>query len=568
VEWCGPKVFVGMAKTGKHVSHKKKKQAQPDTVFKLHEGHGTTTPIVVTKGVQRALATAGHSAGGMRLGSLIRTQEDRFHAGLLVHMLDNTVIYPLPGLSYVGLAGCTEVLQGGGSAPFTYTPQAGAGPYTTASSSAFMRSSRYGVFHGAVQTEVSALSNSSGALELWVWLDPLDVAHPLKIIDATTVGSPTWTAHTTGTTWSDNPFVITQDWISSPNGVVLRKPEQPVRELPPGWARVAPVVDAAPMSVPVEAPVFDVDRGNFYYVGGAALQLQHVNRDAYTTAAFRVRRTDNVTHRFFDTLDALGTTNDLGFRVPFEAGTAAFATYSGSMWDTARRPIGNTDPTGSSLTSYLCISFNRCWEAGYPFIQVRCKTTSGASSVRFSVSGRSWMGIAPKPLDRAGAMPFETVPFSLPGWFSVGRVNGVVGREADKAAPMAMETMMQLQPQMGSSTPLQRAVAVAPRPVAAVAQLAEERHVQNHNPSLAEAAAGGVSAGMFLNSIKGRVGSFFSKVIKDVGGKAVRSDGQYLGRAGTQIARLASQRLLPFLMEGAAEAGAAAEAVAPLAIMV
>jgi hypothetical protein len=304
------------------------------------------------------------------------------------------------------------------------------------------------------------------------------------------------------------------------------------------------VVGAAPAAVPNQLLV---DTYNLYYNGGCVMQVDHINRDADTSVSMRARNYADVTHRFFDSLDTLYTDTNLGFQVPFSPTTSATAVHSGSTWQTAYTPDPALIGTGAQQKCYVAKAFQHAWQSGFPFVQLKCKTTAANIAVDFSVSLHNWIGVAPFLLKTAGAMPLETVPFSLPSWWRIMRSASVLKGGDAATSRMFTDSVASLQREVTSTTPLMRAVATSPQPAKDILKLAQAPAVAMHNPSLLQRLSGG------LNEVKG-----FAKAI----GGVYREVSPWLAKAMRSVSTVPRQ-LAPYV-------GATIEAIedaAPLMIM-
>lgn len=417
------------------------------------------------------------------VASEIRTHEDVFRASLLCHLMDRQLEYPLPPFYNPGfntqMTGWTDRLgyvapaaaSMAGYSDFQQTNPALQAIAPQPIMEGAVTVARYGVFKGKVVTDISATTNSSGDLELWLWLDPSDYSYPLKGFN---MNDPLNPSVEVMTPWTALPFVPGTSFVTTP----YAKKTQIVRD-----EADYENLEAAPAAVPGQ---LEADTSNLYYQGGAAMSVQHTNRDAFTTVAMRARNYSNVIHRFFDSLDNMYANTNLGFTTPYEMAASAQMVHSGSQWQTAYKVDDTLISTAAQQKCYLVKSFQHAWQQGYPFVQLKCRTNTGNMVVKFSVSTENWMGIAPFKLDSAGAMPFETVPYLMPAWWRITRSSSTLRAGPAGSAVLFEQDAKALQREGGMHSPLERAVAVSPSPAHSIATLAGHPAVASHNVGLTE----------------------------------------------------------------------------------
>lgn len=483
--------------------------------------------ITTTQAMQRALAeTTAWRQDTTALRNYIRTHEDQFHASLMAHMLDNSIVYPLPSLhSPSGIAEALSAVFFGNYQYGSVTPGTGQfnAEFTSALPNTAMQcanpSARYSIFHGTVQSEFVVNTDTNGNSELWITFDPNDPNFPVKILDMTAPTVPL--AHTSTFTipWTDNPFVLTQSWITGPtldeklqNNNNTRGPPPP-QSKPLGEQGYYRIHDPEVGTYPTPAIIQDTDTTNLYWNGGASMELSHTNIDAYTTTAFRVRKMSNYTHRFFDRLDNIYNNTALGFREPYATAAAATSFHSGSQWVTSSRATAGVAPgTVANQALFVVKGFDNCWQQGCPMIQVKSSTVNPNIAVKFSVTCKVWKAVAPYGLGVAGAMPRETVPFDLPSWFSLCRMSGGVGKTMNAAKSAMNDRVSYAVPYMTSGSPLQRAVAVSKAPASAIAPLLKHPAVAAHN-SWATEALEGVGGLSVAREFTKRAGPLFTRIL-------------------------------------------------------
>lgn len=500
-------------------------------------------PIAMPPRMLRALAMNQSSPGAQNALAYIRTKQDVFYGALLAHFLDESLHYSLPGIRMPFLAGQSFNFWGSYAESATTDArriapaQRGTPALPTTSMQQDYNSSRYGVFQGAYQTEPSFTTDSNGKLYLWAIFNPLEYDYPVKYINMADPTNPALDSNTKAGTWFDNPFAMQVNWNTSP---FLEEEKPAATPTPPacacGSCDYERVSDKPKVGIaPIAQSTSDIDEYNLYYTGGAALTVSCMKTDDQISVAMRARTTDNVVNRFYQGVDNIYSNDQLGFTTPYVNTNAAHAFHSGNKWDFLTRGKGGVIPGSvANENLYGVKAFQKAWQAGEPFIQIVVQTVAPNTTVRFSVSARAWIGVAPMRLASAGVMPLETAPFELPTWFSFARSGAGYGKHDVAQRASSNMQIANLLPALTSEVPLLRQVASSPAPRQMIEAVAQHPRVAQHNglESVVESIGGATLGGLIVNKV----------------GPVAKS---WLANRGKQLASYAVQRLLPGMLEGA-----------------
>lgn len=289
--------------------------------------------------------------------------------------------------------------------------------------------------------------------------------------------------------------------------------------------------------------------------GGYELEVEHVNRTAYTSTAFKLRTSSNTIHDFVQLYDNIQTDSiNLGTTSGFQESKSAYMAISGTRWSTVNRYYnsGTLSPQPPDLNQSLATVQN-CIMNDYPVFQIVC-TNSGPSlsniTLNFRVAG--WHGIAPTNLAFSGSMPYQTVPFVMPSWPEscklVGSVKGHGNEIMDSVVTAALTSTSNLVPHMATSSPVRKQI--------------------SSSPSVRGRIVVPESRGTML-SIMDKVGSGASKVANKVGESLLKKAGEAAERGAEKAFSSVAgwlERKAGGLVANALRIGPALEEVAPLLI--
>lgn len=173
------------------------------------------------------------------------------------------------------------------------------------------------------------------------------------------------------------------------------------------------------------------------FTGGYEIEIDHINKTAYTSTAFKLRTSSNTIHDFMQLYDNLTSDSiNLGTESGFTDASSIYMATSGTRWSTINRYQNVSYPTFSPgyPDSGLCVlSLETAILNDWPVFQV-CITNSGpdVASIVLNVKVQGWHGTAPTTLQYAGSMPFQTVPFVEPAWVESCKTVGLVKKAKGK----------------------------------------------------------------------------------------------------------------------------------------
>jgi len=410
---------------------------------------------------QKGAPTASLTANPSGLHKYIHTVEDSFHGALLAHLYSPTSQFPLPALYRPGLttaepfsstnAGLLPPNSPDGDAKSSIGTQPQRVPFaewletrgTTFHSTATdcdALTSRYVAYQGKALNTFKFTTDANGDADIWVFHDPTDIGVPFQIIQTPPVvfGSYLDLPVAQQGIWDNDPYMLAHSYY------------------PVGG----------------DHPDLQADAANLYFTGGAALEVNTINKSAFLAVSYQVRTGTNTINRFMNDLEHLWHDTDpsqcLNLTDQPEEADGALSLYTGTQWHMGATVLPEiADP--ATIQFGLSGSFRRCWSMGAPWVRLVVRTTSGgvpgAGSVQFNVAFHNWIGIAPCLPAFAGACPHETVPFPMPTWISAVHIRGTVWRGQTRNkdyASVAATTALRVPRAISAVTPLLRAAAQAP----------------------------------------------------------------------------------------------------------
>jgi hypothetical protein len=301
---------------------------------------------------------------------------------------------------------------------------------------------KYGIFSGKVNSSADITVAGNGSLHVLICFRPDMVGVPVLVIP----NYPFWDttpvlANTIGIDWTEAPFIETGLLLAGGNYTSV--PDQPTRNRKTQLAQkiLQRMRDAqndgseikeldSLGAAPVKVNAFFGGKQAFVYPGGYEMTIEHVNKTAYTSTAFRQRTSSNTVHDFIDLWDTVGLgaqSIDMGVLDPFVNTKSIHTCFSGDRW---KAPIAYDGNYGPPLDDYqiLC-SVMQCISNDYPVVQcVVTNTGPDVAAISLNIVINGWQGVAPLILNKAGAMPYETVPFTIPPWIEFARLTGVTGK--------------------------------------------------------------------------------------------------------------------------------------------
>lgn len=406
----------------------------------------------ISKQMYKSINTRGRRTADLSLYKHVKTIHDAFLMAYLHHLMVPEAEYPLPAIEFVGTVGVPDInspiLGDGGygttsmlaSIAASYVnPQDAANASDERAFHAVQGSNvaigRYETFAGVRTYTINTQTLSTGQLELVVFYDPFDLLYPIKVISPPV--NPTLTS-----TYNDitlystmpaaGPFV--SDWNNDP------------------------FLFAKVMAGPSDPLLISPDTANLYFIGGASLSVDVLNRNLYTNCAFQSRTSSNTIHSFSDNLQNLWRTDlgtALGFTdTPVES-MGCTSVYSGEKWTQCHIPAPTL--TGAPLKLYHSHALRRAWCVGAPVIRIliRTQTTNSGTPgpVSFNVRLNNWVGISPVDYKVAGACTEETVPFALPSWARIARTFSVLHSPDYSVASAYTSAATQVVSTIASSVP-------------------------------------------------------------------------------------------------------------------
>jgi hypothetical protein len=236
-----------------------------------------------------------------------------------------------------------------------------------------------------------------------IFMEPLDYAHPVKIIairdtEASWTNAGNWDTSVLAGGVSFESFAWDRDPYRGYKG--------------------------DPQSVGYGELV--VDRSTFVYPGGNALHLAVQAKTAYSDVSLKVRSSHNYDRRFWDAPTLSGEYGD-----PTQPTRAceALAVYSGSTWQQRYTTPADIDPKSLSYRLSYAIA------CGLPLIEVHVvNATTGGSPVNFNFEARCWLGMAYHTLTDNATTSLVTIPASIPFWFTTCRTRGAVSNKQSELA--------------------------------------------------------------------------------------------------------------------------------------
>lgn len=465
----------------------------------------------------RALVSFGRKT---TVAPIIKTMEDLFHGALWSHLLNRHVIYPLPSIIQAENAAALAdwYVKGEGTAVSSFNGafrtaggsdlySLGLGPPTIANR---VCSFRYMTSLGRVVATKKFNVTAGTSQEWWICFDPTQRMQPIHYLDVTNRAT---VASSPPTTWTTTPHLICTSYVldgtyapvntggSAAASSVGRRGEDQLNVNSRRDWDVVRDADAKPNlgGLPLAANIRYRCMDGMYWDGGAQLDVDVVNPSAYGTSAIRVVSRDNITHAYLTELRFIGSLlQNLPLTNGFVKSNAATAAHSGGEWDTTFEEDIST-PAKQDLAALRAI--DRALRRGKCVIQIVLAATAANVDFELNLSGNSWGATTHFDVTKAGALPYETVPYMMPIWFDVGRCSGVVkgATAADRMATIGLNALNGAASLMPSSTPLQismsntspAAIKDVVRQIAPhVAELQPDSHVRDELKGAASALIG------------------------------------------------------------------------------
>lgn len=322
---------------------------------------------------------------------------------------------------------------------------------------------RYNIYTGLINDSIS-LPVEANSSSIWVvCFRPDQFNSPVLLMEgADNIMSST---NTEFLEWTENPFYGASNFAPS-NVASTRK-----REIKKDSDLVS---DLSVIDEKVGTP-YGAGNSNYRCTdllqmpGGYELEVEHINKTAYTSTAFKLRTSSNTIHDFVQLYDNVNTDSiNLGTTTGFQESKSAYMAISGTRWSTVNRYIDFTTniPSPPDFVQSLS-SLQNCIMNDYPVFQIVC-TNSGPSvsniTLNFRIAG--WHGIAPTSLAFSGSMPYQTVPFTMPSWPEscklVGVVKGHSNEISDSIVSSAVASLSSLVPRIVSSPNYTKQISSSP----------------------------------------------------------------------------------------------------------
>lgn len=326
--------------------------------------------------------------------------------------------------------------------------------------------SNYFRYDGWVLRNASLATNTTNEWNAVVSFNPLDPVHPITVLNWEAGQNP-WASGAVGLEWTSTPFIATtnyqdlqgaQPWPSDQS--VGRKTGGNPGSRDSSVDRWSTVSSKDPH--PTRAPVLQYDCLNYYWAGGAELEVTLVGTNAFGAWSALARDDAHTVTRFWTTEDnpVDAETFDYGSTVLFNNGhNVAYASYTGSKWALSTKFSSFSDETAADRTR-LALS------CGYPLVHFKYAVSSAATTPYLQVKAVCWNGVAPTTLRFAGAAPFRTIPLSLPAWVSYCRARGATGVNSAAAQSSAARTAVTRISSIPSSSRAMAAAAANPKAAA------------------------------------------------------------------------------------------------------
>lgn len=497
----------------------------------------------------RAQSRALHSFGKSDpVSPFIRTAEDLFHGALWMHLLNRHVVYPLPCIlnSNDSQISTDLYVRGEGSqlnSAMTSFRAAGGldlysiglGPCTAPNR---VIPFRYMTSLGRVNTSFRYTVLQGNEHELWVCFDPTQTLNPIHILDVTSRTTP---SSAPPVPWTTTPHLLANSFAL--DGLYAPKekkgPSSVCSSQERGWECVKGSQDKEVGLLPPAANIRYRNLDTLYYDGGAQLDVDVVNPSIYGTSAFRVVSRENITHAYLNEIRLSGgAILDLPMTVNFQKSLSCTVAHSGEEWDV---PFYE-DLSGGQVSRNLAAlrSLDRAIRRGKCVVQMKLIASGGDAEFTINLAGNSWGGSTHFDVSRAGALPYETVPFALPLWFDVGRCTGVVNgvNVHERMAEIGLNAITQAAPSMPSTTPLQSIMSQATQPRVAqailkqiaprVADAQPDTHLRDELKGAASAIIGQKVLPIIGNAAKRGGQSLLSGIFRSIGRGFANATGRIL----------------------------------------
>jgi hypothetical protein len=283
-----------------------------------------------------------------------------------------------------------------------------------------------------------------------------------------------------------------------------------------------------------------VNRNSFAFIGGYELVAEHVNKTAYTSTAWKLRTSSNTIHDFLQFYDNITSDSiNIGTTTGFVESKSIYMATTGNKWqpvmtycnkDDPENIVYNVDPNAGAAVRTLQTAILNDW----PVFQV-VVTNSGpdTSSITLNFTANGWHGIAPLQIQYAGAMAYETVPFTFPSWPSACKTVGVVKRTgADISLSLVQPVVRAAAASMSNSVPR----LTAPKSFSGPSSKGQVAPVKQNSPGVASRVMGAVKEGL-VQGIEDKAAAVSRKALDSVGGFLKKIGSSYFGQSGLQAIR-------------------------------
>lgn len=403
-------------------------------------------PPHFSPGASNALSNMTNYKGAAKLHRGVVSIHERWLLSLISHLMDRSRFYPLPNIRYDGIAKFMNQklgqLNNWGGAGVGHTPDGTQNPVMGETSAQYgwnsgaglvnddsSLSGRYAIYNGRVNSPYTTTVAANSSKNLWVVFSPQMRSYPIAVIDMTTQGTPA-VDNPSAVAWLCDPYStvtcvqgtspVLADDVSVVSSVSQRSYLNggPIRK--PNSVSAIPAIPSGSNS--------SVD--HLVYPGGYEMMVSAINLTAYTSCSMRVRNEINTIHTFLTNMTyALGsTTINPGITDPYVKCDQATACYSGNQWESCTE---QSTPVANPPVGYELMCAFQAVQNGYPFFDIQIQNSgSSSASVTFNFVVNGWSAVAPLNISAAGALSLETVPFNMPGWFTLGRSASAVGPPA------------------------------------------------------------------------------------------------------------------------------------------
>lgn len=362
---------------------------------------------IIRDSLVRALQRDGanHNKQSTALLRVLKTDYDRFEAAVLLNLFDVSRPFPLPSPSLAGFSSPSSlfisslpdgIVPGTGALPFGNTEARGT-TVNGASIDGAVALGRYDRFFGRSTNTLSVSVPANGAVEVWFCHDPTNLINP---VIAFTPGTANYTtiSRLGSFGWSSDPYPFSEVYVNEAG----------------------------------DNPCTAIENTNIYYTGGVMLQVEHLNPSAYLTVAYQTRTGLNENERFVGTLPDLWATADPAYPLALRdlptAARGAMCLYTGSQWHLGTK-VSDSATTEGALQFFYSAYFRRCWSMGAPWVRAivrNANTSDQPTDVQFAITLLSWNATAPVSQSISGAMPYQTVPATIPAYVRQLRTRGSV----------------------------------------------------------------------------------------------------------------------------------------------